>query len=260
MNKILLLCSSSLLFSCAQIKKSNNLSQNNNMIVDNVATNAIKKCQEGKLEKGIDELKSIFKEERKNASYWNALSSCYFFNEDWSKAEFHLNMAQELNKGNDAYLLNNKGLLYYRLGHIEDALTLLESAFQKQKNNREIVINLSQVLLEQSLFQRMIETIGPLAEKNNLYHQDQQIISFLAIALTNNNHIDSALKLFNMLKNNPENGPQVLLYYSVALSKKGKWSEASLIFENIKGDFSPAGQAVYQSLKEEIEEHLRSRG
>lgn len=249
-----------LLVSCANNTKKKNPHSGEVMLTAHANSEAVELCKDGKVEKGVDLLKKSFKKGRKNHQYWNSLAACYFYDGDFKKAEFHLNIAQEFNKGKDPYLLNNQGLILYKLGHKTDGILILEQAFSKHKSHRQILLNLAELYLQNGLYHKINENFSSLIEKNGHYSKDQDVQAIVAMAMVNLNKVDRALNIFKILNEEQQNKAEVALFYSLALSTKGNWKEASDHIATVSGKLSPFNEMIYNSLKIKIESNLRPRG
>lgn len=248
------------LMACSHNLKKENAMPGEVMMTSGGNSEAVAFCQEGKIDKGLENLKKTFKINRTNHNYWNSLAACYFYEGDFKKAEFHLNVAQEFNKSNEAYLLNNQGLILYKLGHQTDGISILEQALKKQKNNRQIVLNLGQLYLHNGLYHKINDNFGTMIEKNGAFFKDQEIQAIVAIALVNLNKVDKAINIFKSLNEEKRVKAEVNLFYSLALSTKGKWEDASHLIGLVSGKLSPLNEMIYNSLKIKIESNLRPRG
>jgi tetratricopeptide (TPR) repeat protein len=95
---------------------------------NNMIQTAVTYCHQGDISDGLAQLKKYLIQERKNPNYWNHIGTCYYLNNQLSKAKYYfeiaLKMGHTANQKTSSFLpaYNNLGLVYIKLRSFDKAL------------------------------------------------------------------------------------------------------------------------------------------
>lgn len=149
-------------------------------------------CYNNNIDEGLKKLQDGLRHERKNPEYWNSLGTCYYLKGDMAKAEYFYQASLETAKGQahlSSLALNNLGLVYLKLGLIDESISWFEKAIKN--NSLTARFNLGLLYAE---FGHSDKALTHLEKLHKLNSKDQEIILALGITYLQMGKVDLAIK------------------------------------------------------------------
>jgi Tfp pilus assembly protein PilF len=109
------------------------LSRSSSKISQSDFGDSINKCYQGEINQGLDQLKQVLDQHKKNINYWLAISTCYRINMNFDMSQYYLDIATQFKKTSkdQAKIENNQGLIWV----LQDQFELAYQSFEKALNS-----------------------------------------------------------------------------------------------------------------------------
>ncbi|PIP94198.1 MAG: hypothetical protein COW00_13295 [Bdellovibrio sp. CG12_big_fil_rev_8_21_14_0_65_39_13] len=161
------------------------------------------KCYQGKIDKGLEILRSQLNTRRKDPSYWNSMSVCYIRKAEFAKAQFYLETGLSLVSNKDQATLgtmkNNMALIFMKLGHIQKAFDLFGEAIQL--GNQSARYNRLHLALQEEWFDVFEKDYSYLSRRSP---SDPDLLFTRALKHIYDDEIDKALGILTKLPEREE--------------------------------------------------------
>lgn len=161
------------------------------------------KCYQGKIDQGLELLRSQLNTRRKDPLYWNSLSVCYIRKAEFAKAQFYLETGLSLLANKDqttlATMKNNMALIFMKLGHIQKAFDLYGEAIQL--GNQTSRYNRMHLALQEEWFDVFEKDFSYLSKRAP---NDPDLLFTKALKHIYDNEIEKSLKILVALPDREE--------------------------------------------------------
>ena len=176
---------------------------------------------------------------QKNASYWLDIGTCFYFVENYEKAEFFYKLVISETKNNSlkSITLNNLGLVYLQFGLWEKAHDFFNQAITVAPAFKVPRFNLALLYLQFGLYEK---TISILTSTHFTKLKDVEIYLNLASAYLFSGDLVKADEVFKLIPAENYKREDVAGAYALFLVEKGNMVEASKVLEQReKSDVAP---------------------
>lgn len=217
-------------------------------IADDPLGSAMADCYRRNFENGFKKLDSLYRTNKKNPAYWNQLGSCYYLSGEKLKALIYYNKARDLDE-NYAPVINNLGVLYLQEGKDQKALAAFKKASDVSKFSLVPVYNSALLYLKYSL----VDQAHPLLLKlRSKIDGNFEFDNALAVSYLMKDQNREAVAIYEDMKSESLERPQIGLNAALAYLKSGDKSKAKRLLDNVEMNSAGDLQSLYSQLRKEL--------
>ena len=188
-------------------------------------------CYQGEISQGLKSLNKNYAKNKNKPSYWNHIGTCYFLNDNISKARMFFQKSHFLAKKQFSPALNNLGLLYLKEKQFEASLRYFQQAIKVAPSSLTPQFNLGHLYLQLGQSKKAEDIFKKLYRINQ---KDIDVISALgSIALTKGK-IKESLAYFKKVSGKDLRRPDISLNYAMALTQANEKVKAKKVLANIE--------------------------
>lgn len=151
------------------------LSPSNNATMTSDIRIELRLCHQGNFQQAHDRFLQTFEQRREEPEYWSEIGTCYYLQEEYTKAKFYYQLAlgQQSSPIFQSKVLNNLGLIYLRLSKFDEAKEHFQQSQQLNPKALTPKFNLAQIFLYFGHYKN--------AEKllTHLYQRESKDIDFI---------------------------------------------------------------------------------
>lgn len=224
-------------------------------------TKAIAACHAEKFYKGKTALEDKMQQEKSNPYYWTALGTCYYLQNEISKALFFFDLASESLKNYknsdksflEANIENNIGLIHLKNKRFNEAFDSFKKASVLAPNVYTPKINMAQIFLEFNQNERAVDLLAPIESKTK---GDVDVLYSLALAYYRLGNFEKSFMTMIKIDRSFLNRADVVGLYALNLMKKNRLIDAKQILEKriVANEFEDRNKQILESVNDSIKE------
>lgn len=183
---------------------------------------ALRLCYQGKTAQAQKIFNQEVRAREKDPVFWNMLGSCYYWQQDWSKAKFYFELGLSID-ANNIDLLHNLALVDLKEGDWQKAMISLKNILTKNPTLLMIKFNLATLYYKYYAFPMATQL---LQELKNVVPTDPLVNLYLARSLIELKDYNGALKNFLDIPEKYRQTQEFANHHALILLKLGKVAQA----------------------------------
>lgn len=192
---------------------------------------SLAKCHQGDSKEALKDLKDVYQNYKNNAIYWNVVGTCYYLNEENAKASFYFQHALGLKKTTNslkAYSFNNLGVILLKQRHYDQAFEMFSKSHKLNSNLVTPRFNLAQLHIQFGQIEEASRILNSLFEKNP---EDIDVLSSLAVIALIDKKYQKAISIYERIGEEEMERSDIAGFYALALYKNGQFKKAKVVLE-----------------------------
>ncbi len=189
-------------------------------------------CHLKKSKEAFELADNIYLKNSENPIYWNSVGLCFFYQQDYRKAQLYFNKALGKEK-NYAPAMNNIGVLYRMKNEDQKALEAFKTAKIYNRFSQTPKFNIAQLYLEYGLIDK---AFSEFIRMKKMAPNDMDVRAALATAYLLKKEFRQAVNEFESLPEKIQEREDVVINYALSLYYSGNKEKARDIIKdaNIK--------------------------
>lgn len=192
---------------------------------------ALAKCHNSNVSRGLEQLKSLYKDYKKDFDYWNKVGTCYYLDSNFPKAEFFFNhslkVSKELGKKNpNSY--NNLGVIALKSRHFDNAYQMFTTA---SKENSELLtpyFNMAQLNIQFGHIEKAERSLKVLHDSAK---KDVDILAALGTVMMLKKQYQASANYFSKIDKHNQKRADISNHYAYSLYMLKKYKQADKVLK-----------------------------
>lgn len=227
---------------------------------------ALLACHQNKIIKGKDILEEQMHSNKTNPFYWNALGTCYFLSQNYSKAMFFYELGLEaagmLKDQNKALaegtINNNIGLVHLKYKRHNEAFEAFKMSGKILPEFITPQFNIAQLYIEFNENDKALGILKSLEAKNP---NDVDLLYSMSLIYFRKSDLDNSLASLKKIKRDYLNRPDIVGLYAYNLMQKNHLAEAREIIERrlYAEEFDQRNKILLEEINQKIKEQAQTK-
>ena len=221
-------------------------------------------CHQQKMIKGESLLEERMQQSKTNPFYWNALGTCYFLSQDYTKAIFYYELGLEATrdsnksfpsnqkKNAEAVITNNIGLIHLTFKRYNEAYDAFKKSNSITSSYFTPDFNMAQLYIEFNENNKALAILKKLETKN---HEDIDLLYSLALIYFRLNDLNKSYEYVSKINNDYLNRADIVGLYAYNLMMRNRLVEAKSILE--KRLYAPEYNKRNEMILDEVNQKIK---
>lgn len=226
---------------------------------------ALVSCHQKKMTKGETLLEEKMQTNKANPFYWNALGTCYFLSQEYTKAIFYYELGLEATRDSnksfpDNQRKNAEAAITNNLGIIHLTFKRYNEAYDAFKKSNSIVssyftpeFNMAQLYVEFNENNKALDILKKLESKNN---NDIDLLYSFALIYFRLNDLNKSFQYISKINNDYLNRADIVGLYAYNLMMKNRLVEAKTILEKrlYASEYNERNEMILDEVNQKIKD------